>query len=204
MDDGAAAIARMLGVPAPRSRANAGALVCVTPAATGGATMTTYINDRAVLTETIVADGSQRAITEPDCRGWQRAEWSALGARVYAAAEITCQAQPARKVSGMGMMIAGPTWIDIQTIESNGGKSLRVRRYHRASDQSRAGVSPALTAATMPLGGRLSLSDVKEASKKVVPETLQAALVELKSGFDLNGKRLSSSMTRACRAASST
>ena len=42
----------------------------------------------------------------------------------------------------------------------------------------------------MPLGLRLSVADVKEASQKVAPEALQAALVELKSGFDLNGKRL--------------
>lgn len=190
LDDGSAAMARLLGLPAPRSRENAGALVCVTPAADGGATMTTYANDRAVLSETIVPDGTSRAITEAECRGEQRAEWSTLGARLYASADLTCQSQPARKVSGLAMMLAGPVWLDIQAIESNGGKTLRVRRYHRAADQKRAGGLLPPTTATMPLGRALSLSDVKEASKKVVPEVLQAALVELKSGFDLNGKRL--------------
>ena len=191
VDDGSVAIARLLGVPAPRSRANAGARVCVTPAAEGGATMTTYVNDRAVLSESIVPDGKSRPITEAECRGEQRAEWSTLGARVYASAEIACQSEPARRVSGLAMMVAGPTWLDIQTIESNGGKTLRVRRYHRAADQKRAGEVPApATAATMPLVRSLSLADVKEASQKVAPEAVQAALVELKSGFDLNGKRL--------------
>lgn len=190
LDDGSAAMARLLGMPAPRTRDNAGAVVCVTPAADGGATMTTYVNDRAVLRETIVPDGTSRAIVEAECRGQQRAEWSALGARVYASAELTCQSQPARKVSGLAMMLAGPVWLDIQAIESNGGKTLRVRRYQRAADQTRAGDTSARTAPTMPLGLSLSISDVKEASNKVIPEVLQAALVELKSGFNLNGKRL--------------
>jgi uncharacterized membrane protein YgcG len=36
----------------------------------------------------------------------------------------------------------------------------------------------------------MSLADVKEASGKVAAEILQAALVEMRGGFDLNGKRL--------------
>lgn len=192
VDDGSAMIARLLGVPAPTTTANAGALVCVTPGADAGATMTTLVNNRAVLTETIVADGTQKPLTEPDCRGWQRAEWSTLGARLFASAEIACADQAPRKVSGMAMMIAGPTWIDIQMIESQGQTSLRARRYRRAADQKPAGTLPstARQATAMPLGLKLSIADVKEASAKVAPETLQAALLELRFGFDLNGKRL--------------
>src|SRR5262245_23415113 len=73
VDDGSAAIARLLGVPAARRRENAGAVVCVAPAPDRGAVMTTYINDRAVLTETIVADGKPRPITEAECHGQQQA-----------------------------------------------------------------------------------------------------------------------------------
>lgn len=174
-----------------RSRANAGSLVCVTPAA-GGATMTTLVGDRPVLTETIVADGTRKDVTEADCRGWQRAEWSTLGARVFAHAEISCADQKPRTVSGMAMMIAGPHWIDIQLIESEGRKSLRVRRYQRAADQKRVGgtVPTPREVVAMPLGSKLTIPDVKEANGKVAPEVLQAAIVELESGFDLNGERL--------------
>ncbi len=192
VDDGSSTIARLLGLPAPTTSANADAIVCVTPAVATGATMTTLVNGRTVLTETIVADGAQKPLAEPDCRGWQRAEWSAFGARLFASAEIACADQAPRKVSGMAMMIAGPTWIDIQMIESQAQKSLRVRRYRRAADQKQALTPPlvARQAASMPLGLKLSLADVKEASAKVAPEALQAALLELKSGFDLNGERL--------------
>jgi hypothetical protein len=189
--DGSAALAELLGTPAPKSNPAAGALVCVTPAGAAGATFTTLVNDRSVLTETIVADGSEKSLTEPDCRGWQRAEWSKLGARLFARAEITCTGQPPRKVSEMALMIAGPTWIDVQLIDTEGRKNLRVRRYRRAADQRHAGTLPVAPRGTaVPLSTRLSTADVKEAVTKVEPETLQAALVELGRGFDLNGKEL--------------
>jgi hypothetical protein len=145
------------------------------------------------LTETIVADGAQKPLTDPGCKGWQKAEWSALGARLYAQADITCGEQPFRTVSGMAVMVAGPMWLDIQMIESDGRKSLRVRRYRRAADQKHAGtIAPALRqTAAMPLGGKLTLADIKEASAKVAPEALQAAVMELGAGgYDLNASRL--------------
>ena len=173
-------------------RGNAGALVCVTPAANSGATMTTLVNDLPVLTETVVADGSRQTLTEPDCQGWHRAEWSTLGARLFAEAEITCANQPTRSVSGLTLMMAGPSWLDVQVIASEGRKSLRVRRYSRAASQKHAGIplSSPRQADAMPLGLRLSIPDVIEANGNVVPEALQAALVEVKRGFDLNRKRL--------------
>jgi hypothetical protein len=144
------------------------------------------------LTETIVADGTEKPLSEPECRGWQRAEWSTLGARLFARAEITCTGQTPRKVSELSLMISGPTWIDIQLVETDGRKNLRVRRYRRAADQRHAGSlpPPARGTAAIPLSPRLSIAEVKEAAIKVEPETLQAALVELGRGFDLNGKEL--------------
>jgi uncharacterized membrane protein YgcG len=190
-DRDASLTAMLAGQPAPRTRSNAGALVCVTPAtAAAAATMTTLVNDRAVLTETIVADGAQRVLAEPDCEGWQRAEWSALGPRLFAQAQIACAGQPARVVSGLKMLVSGPTWVDVQMIESQGRKSLRVRRYQRAADQTHAVASSLRQAATVPLSEGLSIEAIKEAHAKVPAEALQAALLEIKGGFDINGKRL--------------
>jgi hypothetical protein len=178
--------------PAQRSRANAGALVCVKPApAPSTATMTTLVNDREVLTETVVADGSQRPLNEPDCEGWQRAEWSTEGPRLFAKAEIACAGQPKRIISSMAMLIAGPLWVDVQMIESDGRKSLRIRRYQRALDQRRAGdQSAAREAQKTVLSARLSIAAIKEANAKLPSEALQAALLEIRDGFDINGKRL--------------
>ncbi|MGQ0733847.1 MAG: hypothetical protein ACT4QD_09350 [Acidobacteriota bacterium] len=165
-----------------------GLRVCVQPADGAAATLTTFLNDQPVRTETIVPGGQQVAITDAGCRGWQRAEWSPLGARLYASAEIGCDSQSPRRVSGMGMMLAGPTWIDIQSIESDGRRSLRVRRYRPvARAGSEAPMAPQMT---MPLGTRMSLADVKDAGARVTPEVLEAALTELRSGFDLDARAL--------------
>jgi hypothetical protein len=192
LDDGSSTIARLLGLPAPTTSPSDGARICVSPAGAAGATMVTLVNNQRVLTETIVADGSQQPLSDPGCRGWQRNEWSQLGSRLFATAEVACAEQPSRKVSGMAMMIAGPTWVDIQMIESEGKNSLRVRRYRRTANPSESEAVPgtARQAAAAPLGLKLSIADVKEAAGKVAPEVLQAALLELRSGFDLNGKTL--------------
>jgi hypothetical protein len=169
------------------------ALVCVTPSADGGATMTTLVNDKPVLVETVVADGSQRPITDDQCRGWQQAEWSALGARLYAHAEITCGDTPTRTVSGLATIVPGPRWLDIQVVESDGQKSMRVRRYRRAANQQHAAaaLSSSRDLARMPIAGKLTLADIKEASASVPIEALQAVVLELGAGgYDLNARRL--------------
>lgn len=186
-DDGSATIARLLGLPAPSTKSAEQSRVCVTLDSPGQATLATTLGDRPVMTETVVADATQRPLADPECKGWQKAEWSALGPRLFTAAEITCGTQASRKVSGLSMMIAGPTWIDIQMIEGGGQRNLRVRKYRRVIE---AGVARRPATAPRPLVSRLSLADVKEASAKVAPETLQAALIELKGGFDLKGKTL--------------
>ena len=168
-----------------------GARVCVTPAAEGGVTVTTLTNNNPILVETIVADGRERAISETGCRGTQRAEWSELGARLFARAEVTCGDQPTRIISGLAAMVVGPMWLDIQMIESQGQKSLRVRRYRRAVEQPSGPIVSPRAAAAMPLGRKLSIADIKEASAKVPVEALQAAVLELSDGgYDLKAKQL--------------
>ena len=188
-DDADTPMARLFGMPAPRTGGDAPARVCVTTDSPTTVTMTTNMGDRPVLTETIVADGTQRPMTDSECRGWQRNEWSARGPRLFATAEVTCGNQAPRKVSGLSLMVAGPTWIEIQLIESDGQKNLRVRRYRRAPDPVGTIGNPARRAA-QGLSRRLTIADVTEAHAKVAPEALQAALIELKSGFDLKSRQL--------------
>jgi uncharacterized membrane protein YgcG len=91
----------------------------------------------------------------------------------------------------MSAIVTGPFWVDLQMIESQGRKSVRVRRYRRAADQTGAPPSAASGLGTMPLRGRFSLDDIKEAAAKLPPDALQAAVFELgASGYDLNAKRL--------------
>ena len=192
VQDAAALLAQLTGTAAPAST-RPGALVCVTPAERG-ATMTTIVNNEPVNVETVVADGSQRPLADANCNGWQRNDWSAHGPRVYGKAHITCGDRPARTVSGFSAIVAGTRWIDIQMVESEGRKSLRVRSYRRAANQehARAPLPSAMREfATMPLGARLSLAEIKEAATHLPEEMMHAAVLELgQGGYELNAKRL--------------
>ena len=193
-DESIADVERLLSsLPGPSNEATGrrDARVCVTPSADDGATMTTLVNGIPVLTETLIADGSPRPLTDQNCRGTQRAEWSELGSRIYARTEISCGDQPTRVVSGFSAVLSGPLWVDIQLIESGTRKSMRVRRYRPAPDQAAAVASTERALGTVPLGGKLTLAEIREASTKLPPEAVQAIVLELGSGgYDLNADRL--------------
>ena len=167
-----------------RARASAGARVCVTPA-DGGVTMTTLVDDQPVLIETVVADGSQRPIDESGCKGWQRSSWSTLGARLFADAELVCPSQSPRKASAFSLMLSGPLWLDVQMIEADGRKNLRVRRYHRSANQKQAAVLANPPKSPMSLSSRLSIADVKEAVAKGEAEELKKKLTEAGATVEL-------------------
>ena len=157
--------------------------VCVEPAEAGGATFRTTIGDRTPIVQTIVADGSTRPIAETDCTGSQSAEWSRDGLRIFSRAELTCKGEAGpRRVSGLGILGANGTWIDVQSIVVDGRDTYRVRRYRRQD-------TTATTAARQP-GRALTFDDVKEASTKVTPHALEAALVETGASFALSSQRL--------------
>jgi hypothetical protein len=157
--------------------------ICVEPSPDGGAIFTTKVGTQTPIVQTIVADGKDRAITEDGCTGTQRAEWSADGLRLYARAELTCKAdQGTRRVSGLAMLGPNGRWTDVQSVDIAGRESFRVRQYRRAADDARRLTGITATA--------LTLDDVKEASAKVSPRALEAALVETRASFDLSSKRL--------------
>jgi hypothetical protein len=162
-------------------RAATGTEVCVAPAAQG-VTLTTLIGSERALEETIVADGTDRPVSDDDCRGTKRSEWSSDAPRLYSTADISCSDQAPRRISSLSMMTPGPTWVDIQVIDINGRKNIRIRRFEPVAPRSRTRALPVESAWTV--------ADVTEAAAKLPPETVQAALVELKAGFDLTGRQL--------------
>jgi hypothetical protein len=162
-------------------RTEAAPRVCVTRAP-GGVRVETTVRGQAAVEQTIVADATERPLTEQDCRGTQRAEWSSDGLRFFSRAEVACKDDPApRRVSGLSMLATNGTWLDVQAITVGSRETVRVRRYYRAAGE------PSVARATI-AASSLSLEDVKEASAKVAPRALEAALVETNTGFDLNGR----------------
>ena len=157
--------------------------ICVEPSGTG-VTLTTRVANQEAIQQTVIADGVDHPITETDCRGTQRAEWSSDGRKLYSRADLACSNDKGnRQVSGFSILGSNGTWTDIQAVDISGQQTVRVRSYRRVSEVTQIG------------GGRtqatpLTLDDVKEASTKVSARALEAALVETVSSFDLTGKDL--------------
>jgi len=157
--------------------------VCVEPSG-NGVTLTTRVADQSALQQTIVADATERPITDAECRGTQRAEWSGDGRKLYSRADLVCSNDKGtRRVSGFSILGANGTWTDIQAVDISGQQNVRVRNYRRVGETTTIGRG--LTHATP-----LALDDVKEASTKVSSRALEAALVETGASFELSGKDL--------------
>jgi hypothetical protein len=185
------------------SRASAAAhsedvTVCVLPESRSlGVGMTTYVGGQSVLQQTIVADGASYGVSEAACSGTQRSGWSLTGQRLLTRADITCIGQPARIVSAIALMAAGPTWVDIQAVGVDQDVQVRVRRYRRADGLPQGVVLPAnlqsrATTATAWLSGptMMTLEEVVDASGTIAAPAVEAALYETGSRFELNSRTL--------------
>lgn len=156
-------------------------LVCVRPSGRYGVAITTSVDGKNVLEQTIVADGSAQPISQGDCQGTQTSDWSRDGERLFTRVELECANRPKRAVSGVTLLADGH-WVDAQATIIDGNADVRLRRYRRSSNQQ--------TAAPVMTGAPLSVEDIIEASAKVQSEALEAALDEVNARFTLNSRVL--------------
>ena len=180
-------------------------LVCVTPAAGSAAAtdvvVTTLADGETALVETLSADGMQHPVDQSECRGRRRMAWSEDGARLFTRAELACSGQnDARRVSGVGLMTDGRTWLALELVEAGQRAAVTVRRYRRAGDVATLGaagptltvdlLARARTAANRMGAADLTIDAVIEAGNAVEPAVLEAMLVETDTLFALDGRTL--------------
>ena len=158
-----------------------GLTVCVRPSGPSGVAITTTLDGKTVLEQTIIADGSAQPLSQENCQGTQTSQWSRDGERLFTRVELTCAGRPQRVVSGITQIARG-YWIDTQATVIDGDHDVRLRRYQRTSDQYTGGTALA--------GAPMNVEDVIEASTKVLSPALEAALVESGGRFTLNSRTL--------------
>jgi hypothetical protein len=156
-------------------------MVCVRPSGPSGVTMTTTVDGKTVLEQTIVADGSPQPLSQENCQGTQTSQWSRDGERLFTRVEMTCAGRPQQIVSGITQLARG-YWIDAQATVIDGDHDVRLRRYQRTSDQ--------YTGGSVGSSAPMNVEDVIEASSKVLSPALEAALVESGGRFTLNSRTL--------------
>ena len=174
-----------------------GARVCITPDDQNGVKLQTLVGTVRGAGEAIVPDGVARPITDPECKGTDRAEWSSDGLRVFRYTDVTCGKDPARKVSSVAFLTGGPAWVNIQLVDGGPARSVRVQRYRRALDQTLADGSKAplpsarMLAGAPPADGTdWNVDDVIEASARLPADAVQAAISEDRGPYELNKKNL--------------
>ena len=170
------------GVTGPiRPGGSRSARVCVSPDE-GGAQLRTFVGGEPVLTQTIVADGVDHPVSDAGCTGTQRAQWSEDGRRLFTHAQVACEPQAARTVTGLALIAPDGDWVDVQAVTIGDTDTVRVRRYRPPQDRAAKGVPAAAV--------RLQIDNIKEASKYVSPRAIEAALMETSARFPLSSRAL--------------
>jgi uncharacterized membrane protein YgcG len=158
-----------------------GMVVCVQPSGASGVAITTTVEGKTILEQKIVADGLPQPVTQSDCEGTQRSDWSRDGERLFTRVELQCAARPKRVVSGVTLLAKG-TWVDVQAADVDGNEDVRIRRYQRTSDR--------FTSASAVAETPMSLEDVIEANAKIGSTALEGMLDETGGRFNLNSRTL--------------
>src|SRR2546425_3254952 len=126
-------------------------LVCVIPATeTSAVEILTVAEGRIVAREHVAATvgGERAAGSRNGCAGWESAEWSPQGQRVYLRSEYACSDGLRRSSSGLMAMSATGEWLDVQGVAFPGGQTgVRVKRYREAGALSQSTLPEEIAAA---------------------------------------------------------
>ena len=116
--------------------------VCVVPAAGPAAVdVVTFAGERLLFREHIEADGARHTSTRDGCSGWETAEWSNDGQRVYLASEFTCPSGGlTRRTSGLMATTASGEWLQLVGVTVKENTGVRVLRHRdRIPEHSQVG-----------------------------------------------------------------
>ena len=177
-------------------------VVCVLPAE--GSTsldFVTIVNGQATERERVDATGTRQPLTRDDCSGWQSAEWSATGHRLFLRSELTCAGGLKRISSGVISMPTTSEWVDVQAVSVGEQKSVRTLRYREtnaygaipaaetaalAGRQFSVGVSTARLAAAAPV----SAEELVDISRRLDVAAVEGWLAQQRIGFRADARQL--------------
>lgn len=174
--------------------------VCVIPVAGNSAVdIVTVTGGRISSREHIEANGERRPTERDGCAGWERAQWSPDGRRVYLESEFACPSNVKRSSSGLIAMSLKGEWLNVLGVTIGEATGVRVLR-HRALDQTaaipaeiRSALEPhrsfgdgTRTLAAAPVG----TADVVDAARQLNPAVVEAWLTELQQRFSVDARGL--------------
>ena len=176
-------------------------LVCVIPAAGSvGVDVATIAGGKVMARERIEATGEQRTVTREGCSGWENAQFSTQGQRVFLTAEYTCPGDLKRTTNEVMAITPDGEWLDVRGAAVRGiPEGVRVLRYLTASGSAAVpsdmawalqGNAMAVSTARDAAGAPPESEDVVEASHRLDARIVESWLVEEGEGFALSARRL--------------
>lgn len=189
-------------IPLPadaRISADSRANVCVVPTAGTAAELVTILDDKAVDRTQIDADGVRHAVDRQGCRGWESAEFSADGRRLFLRGEQECIGGTKRSTSGIFALAQNGDWINAVNVGADSANSVRVSRYAPSSiglgipgDVRSTLESRAISDNTARVSARVLVTTnaVIEASRFLTAPVVEAWLAELDQHFSLDERKL--------------
>jgi hypothetical protein len=175
--------------------------LCVTPSSTPSAvSILTIDSGRVVSRHEVDASGTRKVVERDGCAGWEQANWSKDGLRIFLESEVSCGTGLKRSSTGIMSMTSGGEWVDAQTLKVAESEMVRTTRYTPVKDTAGlpsevVGVVAAsrrldARTAAMAAGGRISAEDIVEAASTVDTTVVQAWLMERRQEFNVDGKTL--------------
>jgi len=192
-------------------------MVCMSPTAdNAGVLLSASATGETLAERTLIADGTQRAVTDGDCQGWEERTSSSDGHRLFTRAELQCDAPTLRRTSGVSFFSTNSNWVDIQLIEVGDREHLEIRRYTPINETERLSllerqddpitaserqellnsaqasqVNPRTIRELRQLStASLNLSNVREALLLADAQVVEAMLTETEPRLDLNAQTL--------------
>ncbi len=177
-------------------------LVCVVPSpGSAGVDVVAVSGGRIASRDLVEATGAHRDVAREGCTGWESADFSSDGSRVFLAAEYTCPGDIKRATSEIMAITPEGEWLDVRGATVKGlPAGVRALRYQPARPGTAVPAdlawavqgqgTMASSTAREAAGAPLAAGDVVEAVHHLDPAVVEAWLVEDGQGFDLSGGQL--------------
>jgi hypothetical protein len=172
-------------------------IVCVVP---NGSTadLATVVSQKVTERATVIADGNRHDVSKQGCNGWESAQFSSDGRRLFLKSEQTCLGGVKRSTSGIFAIATNGDWVNAVNVAADSANSVRVSRYTPVSmgtlipGEIRTVLEPREVAdrTARISAGMIGTASVVEASRFLSAPAVEAWLAELDHDFDLNEKRL--------------
>lgn len=175
-------------------------VVCVVPTTGSPAVdLVTVTGSQVGTPERVDANGTRRSVAREGCDGWETADFSPNGARIYVRSEFACSGNRTRTSTGIMSITPNGEWLDVQGVKVASNTAVRVVHYGHVpvpaalpAEMKAAlqGNKMATTTALLSASDSLRIADVVDATKHADPLVVQTWLAERGQGFSMDAKKL--------------